>query len=163
MSYLESTLDMVRGFPDIRQSLFAKMNIRDIAVLMVTDLIGDLLEKSSLLNNQLDKNLVIKAEEIIDGQCLQLHTVHEIADKLNTSARNLQLAFKKHRNYTPMQFLRKCKLKQAQKLILQRRDSNITVKEVALSVGIFDLNRFGKYYAEEFGEFPRETIHKAIP
>jgi AraC-like DNA-binding protein len=163
MSYLESTLDMVRGFPDIRESLFLKMNIRDITILMVTDLIGELLEKSSLLNNHVDKNLVIKAEEIMDNQGPQLHTVHEIADKLNTSARSLQLAFKKHREYTPMQFLRKSKLRMANKLIHQKGDSNITVKEAAISAGIFDLNRFGKYYAKEFGELPSETIKRAKP
>ena len=161
MSYVESTLDMIRGFPDIRESLFVKMNIRDIAVLMVTDMIGELLEKSSLLNNTADKTLVIKAEEIIDAQCSQFQTVHELADKLNTSSRNLQLAFKKYRNYTPMQFLRKSKLRLANKLILKNRDSNFTVKEAAISVGIFDLNRFGKYYAKEFGELPSETIRKA--
>jgi AraC-like DNA-binding protein len=163
MSYLESTLDMVRGFPDIRESLFLKMNIRDITILMVTDLIGELLEKSSLLNNHVDKNLVIKAEEIMDNQGPQLHTVHEIADKLNTSARSLQLAFKKHRDYTPMQFLRKSKLRMANKLIHQKGDSNVTVKEAAISAGIFDLNRFGKYYAKEFGELPSETIKRAKP
>jgi transcriptional regulator GlxA family with amidase domain len=139
------------------------MNIRDIAVLMVTDMIGELLEKSSLLNNAADKNLVIKAEEIIDAQCSQFHTIHELADKLNTSSRNLQLAFKKYRNYTPMQFLRKNKLRMANKLILKNGDSNITVKEAAISAGIFDLNRFGKYYAKEFGELPSETIKRAKP
>jgi len=162
LSYLESTLDMVRGYPDIRESLFLKMNIMDITVLMVTDLIGELLEKPSLLNNHMDKNLVIRAEEFIDAHCMNLATIQEIADRLNTSSRNLQLSFKKYRNYTPMQFLRESKLKRAHKIILQKRDSNVTVKEVALSVGIFDLNRFGKYYLEQFGELPSETIRKAV-
>ena len=161
INYIESTLEMVRGFPDIRESLFAKMNIRDIAVLMVTDLVGEVLEKTSLLNNYPDKNLVIKAEEIIESQCTQLLSIHEIADQVSTSSRNLQLAFKKYRKYSPMQFLRKCKLNAARNLILKRRDLNITVKEVAISAGIFDLNRFGKYYSAEFGEMPSETIRKA--
>jgi AraC-like DNA-binding protein len=160
LSYIESTLDMVRGFPDIRESLFLKMNIRDITVLMVTDLIGELLEKPSLLNNHLDKNLVIKAEELIEAQCINLSTIQEIADRLNTSSRNLQQSFKKYRNYSPMQFLRRSKLHRARKLILQKMGSNVTVKEVALTVGIFDLNRFGKYYSEQFGELPSETILK---
>ena len=162
LSYLESTLDMVRGYPDIRESLFLKMNIKDITVLMVTDLIGELLEKPSLLNNHMDKNLVIRAEEFIDAHCMDLNTIQEIADRLNTSSRNLQLSFKKYRDYTPMQFLRESKLKRAHKIILQKRDSNVTVKEVAISVGIFDLNRFGKYYLEQFGELPSETIRKAV-
>jgi AraC-like DNA-binding protein len=162
LRYIESTLDMVRGFPDIRESLFLKMNIRDITVLLVTDLIGELLEKSSLLNNHIDKNLVIKAEELINDQCTRLTTVQEIADKLNTSSRNLQMAFKKYRNHTPMQFLRKSKINMAHKFILQNRNSNVTVKETAFSVGIFDLNRFGKYYHEEFGELPSETLKKVI-
>jgi len=159
-NYIESTLDMVRSYPDIRESLFLKMNIKEIAVLMVVDLIGELLEQDSLLNNQPEKILVSLAEEVIDEYCTEIRTINEIADKLNTSERNLQKAFKKYRNYSPMQFLRERKLHKAHKLILSNRNSAITIKEIALSVGIFDLNRFGKYYAELFNELPSSTLKK---
>ena len=159
-NYVESTLDMVRSYPDIRESLFLKMNIKEIAVLMVVDLIGELLEQDSLLNNQPEKILVSLAEEIIDEYCTEIRTINEIADKLNTSERNLQKAFKKYRNYSPMQFLRERKLHKAHKLILSNRNSSTTIKEIALSVGIFDLNRFGKYYAELFNELPSSTLKK---
>lgn len=159
-NYIESTLDMVRGFPDIRESLILKLNIKEIALLMVADLIGELLKKDSLLNEHPDKIMVSKAEKIIDEYCADMTTVAQIADKLNTSERNLQKAFKKYRNYSSMQFLKERKLHKAHKLILLKKDSNITVKEIALSVGIFDLNRFGKYYAELFNELPSTTLKK---
>lgn len=161
-NYIESTLYMVRGFPDIRESLFLKLNIKDIALLMVADLIGELLKKDTLLNEHPEKVLVSRAEEIIDQYCSELNTITEIADKLNTSERNLQKAFQKYRNYTPMQFLRERKLHKAHKLILSKKDTNITVKEIALSVGMFDLNRFGKYYSELFGVLPSAFIKKSL-
>lgn len=159
-NYIESTLDMVRSYPDIRESLFLKMNIKEIAVLMVVDLIGELLEQNSIMNNQPEKILLSMAEEVIDEYCTEITTIHEIADKINTSERNLQKVFKKYRNYTPMQFLRERKLHKAHKLILANKQSNTTIKEIALSVGIFDLNRFGRYYAELFNELPSTTLKK---
>lgn len=137
------------------------MNIKEIAILMVTDLIGELLNKSPLTNNHPEKNLVIMAEEIMDSRCDVIHTIQEIADGVFTSPRNLQKAFKKHRNYTPMQFLRERKLHKAHKL-LSDKNLQSSVKNVALSVGIYDLNRFSKYYAELFDEYPSTTIKKSL-
>lgn len=159
-NYIESTLDMVRSYPDIRESLFLKMNIKEIAVLMVVDLIGELLKQDSLQNDKPERILVSLAEDVIDEYCAEIRTINEIADKLNTSERNLQKAFKKYRNYSPMQFLKERKLHKAHKLILSNRNSSTTIKEIALSVGIFDLNRFGKYYAELFNELPSSTLKK---
>ena len=159
--YVGSTIHVVETFESLRESLVAKMNIKEITLLMATDLLGELLHKKSLLNESQDKKLVIQAEEIMDSQCENLTTVQEIADKVFTSPRNLQKAFKKYREYTPIQFLRERKLHRVQ-LLLNDPSQSRSIKSLAISVGIFDLNRFGKYYYDQFGEYPNETQKKML-
>jgi len=157
--YIGSTIHVVKTFESLRESLVAKMNIKEITLLMATDLIGDLLQRKSLLNESPDKKLVLKAEEIMESQCENIITIQEISDKVFTSPRNLQKAFKKHRNYTPLQFLKELKLIKANQ-ILKDPYLQSSIKNVAISVGIYDINRFGKYYFDRFGEFPSETLKK---
>jgi len=102
------------------------------------------------------------AEEYIDGHCETVFNIQQVADKLFTTPRNIQMAFKKYRSYSPMQFVKSRKLHKAHKNIISSNDPRCTVKEFALGVGIFDLNRFGKYYFEIFGELPSETLKKTF-
>lgn len=157
--YIGSTIHVVKTFTSLRESLVAKMNIKEITLLMVVDLMGDLLNKKSLLNESPDKKIVLLAEEIMESQCENIITIQEISDKVFTSPRNLQKAFKKHRNYTPLHFLKEQKLLRANQL-LKDMYLQSSIKNVAISVGIFDINRFGKYYFDRFGEFPSETLKK---
>lgn len=157
--YIGSTIHVVKTFASLRESLVAKMNIKEITLLMATDLIGDILHKKSILNESPDKKLVLKAEEIMESQCENITTIQEISDKVYTSPRNLQKAFKKHRSYSPLQFLKEQKLLKANQ-ILKDFYIQTSVKNVAISVGIFDINRFGKYYYDRFGELPSETLKK---
>lgn len=155
--YIGSTIHVVKSFASLRESLVAKMNIKEITLLMVADLFGGLLNKKSILNEYPDKKVVLLAEEIMESQCEEITTIQEISDKVFTSPRNLQKAFKKYRGHTPMQFLREQKLLRANQLL---KDPYIktSIKSVAIRVGIFDLNRFGKYYFDRFREFPGETL-----
>ncbi len=155
--YVGSTIHVVETFESLRESLVAKMNIKEISLLMATDLMGELLHKKSLLNESPDKKMVINAEEIMESQCEDITTVQEIADKVFTSPRNLQKAFKKHRDYTPLQFLKERKLIRANHL-LKDPYSPSSIKNVAITVGMYDINRFSKYYFDQFGEYPSDTI-----
>lgn len=155
--YIGSTIHVVKIFASIRESLVAKMNIKEITLLMAADLMGDLLNKNSILNEFPEKKLVLLAEEIMESQCEDITTIQEVADKVFTSPRNLQKAFKKHRNHTPIQFLKEQKLLRANQL-LKEPHIQTSIKNVAIRVGIFDLNRFGKYYFDRFREFPSETL-----
>ncbi len=157
--YIGATIHVVKTFASLRESLVAKMNIKEITMLMAVDLMGDLLCKKSLLNNSPDKKLVLLAEEIMESQCENITTIQEISDKVFTTPRNLQKAFKKHRNYAPLQFLKEQKLVKANQ-ILKDPYLQTSIKNVAIGVGIFDINRFGKYYFDRFGEFPSETQKK---
>ena len=159
-SYIGSTLNIMNTYPSIQESLVAKMNIKEITLLMTSDFIGDVFNKKSLLNNSPDKNLVVKAEELMESQYDTITTIQEIADGVFTSPRNLQKAFKKYRDYSPLQFLRSRKLIRANEMF---RDPYYTssIKNMAIHVGIYDINRFSKYYFEQFGEYPSDTLKKS--
>jgi AraC-like DNA-binding protein len=157
--YIGSTIHVVKTYASLRESLVAKMNIKEITLLMATDLIGGLLNKRVLLNESPVKTMVLRAEEIMESQCENITTIQEISDKVFTTPRNLQKAFKKFRNYTPLQFLKDQKLIRANQL-LKDPYLKTSVKNVAIEVGMFDINRFGKYYFDMFGELPNETFKK---
>jgi len=159
--YIDAILQMSRNFPQVRESLLIKNNIKEIAALTVADLIADSQNIQPNSVNSADFILVRKAEELIESECESLFTIQEIANKLAISPRKLQTSFKKFRDYTPVQFLKIRKLHKARKLLLSS-GNYMTVKEVAIKVGLFDLNRFSKYYAQQFGELASETRKKLI-
>jgi len=161
IKFIDSTLSSLRSFPDIRNTQFVKRSIQEVSTFMIADIIAENLKATPITINHPYKYLVSRVERIIINECAILFTIDEIANKLFTSTRNIQLAFKKHRDYTPMQFLRTQKLYLANKTIIKNSNVKITVKEIALGVGMPDLNRFSKYYANTFGELPSETIRKS--
>ena len=158
--FIESTLNMLRAFPDARNTELVKKNLKEIATFMLVDIIAESTQARAIMNLNPEKDLVAKAEEIMEAECARLFTIQEIADKVFTSPRNLQMAFKKHRDYSPMQFLKLQKLHLAHKKILASKGQKCVIKQIALDAGIFDLNRFSQNYAKVFGELPSETINK---
>jgi len=158
VNFINSTLETTTNFPHLRASLLIKSNIEEITALYLTDLIADALKiPFNFKKTSPDLDLVVSAEEFIQENPDKYFTIREIADHAFTSPRNLQIAFKKHRNYSPMHFLKERKFHLARKLILQAQ-SGSTIKSIALSAGISDVNRFSIYYKELFGELPSETL-----
>lgn len=156
--FIESTLNMLRSFPDARNSELVKKNLKEIATFMLIDIIAESTKAKSIVNLNPEKYLVSKAEEIMEAECKKLFTIQEVADKVFTSPRNLQMAFKRYRNYSPMQFLKNQKLHLVRKILLESKGQRYLVKQAAHDAGIFDLNRFSQQYAKVFGELPNETL-----
>lgn len=159
--FIESTLLTARNFPQFRESLLVKSNIKEIATMMVCELIADAVNAIPADSNAIDSLLVRNAEEYIEIEGEKIFTIHELAGKMNTTPRTLQMAFKKHRDYSPMQYLKEQKLYKARKLLLNNKLPQKSIKAAALSAGILDLNRFSTYYQERFGELPSETLKKS--
>lgn len=160
VNFIESTLETAKNFPHLRESLLIKSNIEEISTLYLADIIAEALKLPfNFKNTSPNIVLVLKVEELIEASPEKYFTIREIADNFFTSPRNLQIAFKKHRTYSPMHFLKKRKFHKARKLLLHAQ-SGSTIKSIALSVGILDLNRFGMNYKKFFGELPSETLKK---
>jgi len=159
--FIESTIQTARNFPHLGESLLVKSNIKEIATLFIADLIADSLNVYPITHISRDLTLVQNTEAFIESEYKKLLTIQEIANQLSTIPRSLQKAFKKYRNYTPLQYLRKQKIYQAHKLLIDINDPNRSVKKAAFNVGLFDLSRFSRYYREVYGELPSKTIEKA--
>lgn len=162
VNFIKSTLETAINFPDLRESLLIKSNVEELSALYLTDLIAEALNITyNIKNTAPDLDLVAKAEELIEENPGKYFTIREIADDTFTTPRNLQLAFKKHRAYSPMRFLKEKKFHLAKKMILNGQ-ARSSIKSIALSAGISDINRFSKHYKDFFGELPSETFQKAI-
>lgn len=90
----------------------------------------------------------------------QFHTLSDLEKFTGLSSRVLQLAFKKHLNTTPMIWLREQKMLYARKLLIDNR-GYLSVTNVALECGYTNFSLFAKYYREQFGETPSETLQQA--
>jgi len=160
VNFIKSTLETAKNFPHLRESLLIKCNIEEISALYITDIIADALDiPFNFKKASPDLDLVVKVERLIEDTPNSFFTIKEISDKVFTTPRNLQIAFKKHRSYSPMHFLKEKKFYMARKLLLSSHSGD-TIKVIALTSGITDVNRFSKRYKELFGELPSETLQK---
>ena len=161
IQFIESSMSILNSFEDAQKSLSFKKNLQEIVSFMIVDIIGEKTKAKRLTNNNPEYNLVRLAEEFMNSSSETIFNIQQIADKLFSTPRNIQLAFKKYRSYSPMQFLKTQKLHKAHDNII-KSNRRLSIKEVALSVGLFDLNRFSKYYFEVFGELPSHTLKRTF-
>lgn len=159
-NFIQSTIGTVENFPNLTESYLLKSNIKELTILLLSDIIASSINIEPIGHSTADLTLVERAEELIENECELLVLIEDIANKLYTTPRTLQKSFKKYRNYSPIQFLKNRKLHQARKLLMEQASSNITVKQAALKSGISDLNRFSNDYSKIFGELPSMTIKK---
>lgn len=157
---ITNKLQALKFYPHLRDSLHLKASIKEIAKLFLAELIADSLKIEFKKINSPDSGLVKKAEELMEANPEKFFSIQQIANDVLTSPRNLQLVFKKHRGYTPMQFLKERKLQRA-RLLLFNAEPYSSIKKVAIESGFLNMSTFSKYYQQLFGELPSETLHNA--
>ncbi|WP_051261254.1 AraC family transcriptional regulator [Desulfovibrio inopinatus] len=99
-------------------------------------------------------------ENFIEANADKPLNLGDLADLTGMSARSIQLAFKKHRGYSPSQFLRQCRLTRARDM-LRNATPGTTVLSVSLACGFGSQSFFCRLYRERFGEKPSETAAKS--
>ncbi|MEU1972828.1 AraC family transcriptional regulator [Microbacterium sp. NPDC019599] len=87
-------------------------------------------------------------------------TVGDIAIAAGTTTRSLQDAFRRRFDTTPMQFLRRRRLRLAREELLEGAGSGRTVRSVAQHWGFAHTGRFAQQYLAEFGEHPSQTLRR---
>ena len=101
------------------------------------------------------------AEDYIEAHWSQPITVEALTELTGVSARTIFDSFRKSRGYSPMEFVRRVRLRHARQM-LARPTPGTTVAKVAFSCGFGNLGNFAKYYADMYGELPSQTL-KASP
>lgn len=102
---------------------------------------------------QVEQYLEANASQPIDMKILARETGHSI--------QSIYRAFRRHRDYTPMAFLRRVRMRAVREQLL-RADPHNTVSGIALGCGFTHLGRFSVDYKRCFGESPSETLVRAV-
>ena len=102
---------------------------------------------------------VQRAENYIEANWNQPISIEDIVAATGSSARSLFRAFHQSRGYTPLQFTKEVRLRNAHRVLSQTRPG-ITVTEVALTCGFSDLSRFSKDFSRAFGVSPSGLLRR---
>ena len=101
------------------------------------------------------------AEQFIEANWNRPITIEELARVTNVSARSLFSSFKAGRGYSPMDFVRRVRLARARQK-LSKPDGETSVTAVAFECGFGNAGHFAKYYRENFGETPSQTLRRGL-
>jgi AraC-like DNA-binding protein len=148
-------------FNGIGQSL-APIAVAALEQSLITKfLIGNRHNHSNLLLTEalLTANSQVKVvEEYIEAHWREPLDIAALAALTNTSVRSLFRQFKKSRDYSPMEFLKLTRLRQARQMLLSGEDSSVL--SVMLKCGFQNAGHFARDYRRAFGERPSETLRR---
>jgi AraC-like DNA-binding protein len=148
-------------FNGIGQSL-SPVAVAELEQSLVTKfLIGNRHNYSDLLLSEalLTANSHVKMiEEYIEAHWREPLDIAALAALTNTSVRSLFRQFKKSRDYSPMEFLKLTRLRQARQMLLSGEDSSVL--SVMLKCGFQNAGHFARDYRRAFGERPSETLRR---
>ena len=100
-----------------------------------------------------------RAQEFVEENLTKTIRLEDIVAESGTSARMLQLGFRKFFQMTPTQYLRWRRMHSANRTLQQASKNCLTVTQVAMKYGFFHLGRFSMAYHNMFGEYPNETLN----
>jgi AraC-like DNA-binding protein len=115
---------------------------------------------SDRLNQEIKKPapyIILRVEDYIHAHLYERIVLDDLSAVAGVSSRALQLAFRKFRGVTPMEYIRNYRLDCVRRLLTTRKiDKSIT--QIALDSGFIHLSKFAYYYKKRFGELPSETF-----
>lgn len=85
----------------------------------------------------------------------------ELCAAARASQRTLEYAFRETYGLGPLAFLRRWRFHRARRELLFTVSADVTVTDVAHSIGFWHLGRFATEYRRLFGELPSETLRRA--
>jgi len=104
--------------------------------------------------------VVRMAEAYLEANADKPLRMADLARVVGMGTRSIQMAFQRHRGYSPSHFLRECRLARARHLLAQSAPGT-TVLAVALTCGFGSQSHFTLCYRNRFGETPFETLRRS--
>jgi AraC-like DNA-binding protein len=101
-----------------------------------------------------------RAVTFIDEHAHQDVTIAEIAAAACVTIRAVQLAFRRHLNTTPMEYLRRVRLDHARRDLMAADPAKVKVTDVAHRWGFASPSRFATVYRQSFGVTPSSTLRR---
>jgi len=107
------------------------------------------------------EHYVRRACELISARSGEPLRMADIAAELGIGPRHLQSGFRRHLGITPHQFLRDCRLDEANRRLGLARPGD-TATAIAYDCGFGHLGEFAQSYRLRFGESPSETLRRSF-
>lgn len=101
---------------------------------------------------------VHRVEEFIHEHARDPISLDEMIAVSNVSARSLHAGFRRFRDTTPMNYLKRHRLNLAHRQLRAAADMGLSVTQVALDCGFTHLSKFAHDYYERYGELPSATL-----
>ena len=98
-------------------------------------------------------------EEYLEAHAADPVRMSDLAGLTGTSVRSIQAAFRAHRGYSPMDFLRNKRMELARRALLAPSPAT-SVTRVAYDSGFPQAAQFSVDYRKRFGERPSETLRR---
>ncbi len=104
--------------------------------------------------------LLRRAIAFIDDNAHIDITLKDIADAVHVTPRALRHMFRKHRDCTPMEYVRRVRLHYAHLDLVSGSPLTTTVGKIARRWGFGHLGRFAVCWRQHYGESPHETLRR---
>lgn len=101
-----------------------------------------------------------RAVAFIDEHAQDDITATDIAAAAHVTVRAIQLAFRRHLDMTPLEYLRRVRLDHAHRDLLAADPARTTVTTVAYRWGFPSASRFATYYRQAYGITPSHTLRQ---
>lgn len=102
--------------------------------------------------------LLRRALAYVDDNAHNDISVTDIADAIFVTPRAVQYMFRRHRNCTPMEYVRRVRLHHAHLELLEGDRTKCSVATVASRWGFAHTGRFAVQYRQVYGRSPHETL-----
>lgn len=137
--------------------------LRHLATTLVTTFpntaLDVLMDPATSDGGQAEPATVRRAVDFMDAHAHEEIGLTEIADAARIGARSLQLAFRRHRDTTPLEYLRRVRLESAHRdLIAGDPTRGDRVEAIAARWGFGHPGRFSVIYREHYGRSPSATL-----
>lgn len=119
--------------------------------------LGDLLSKKS---PEAGSKQVREVEEYLDDNSSTPINMKVLTQVTGYSGRSIYRAFRRYRDYTPMEYLRNVRIRLARKKLLHAKPGSM-ITTIAYECGFTHLGRFSAEYKRCFGEKPSETLQRS--
>jgi AraC-like DNA-binding protein len=99
-----------------------------------------------------------KAIAFIEDNAVRDISLADIAAAVYVTPRTLQYMFRKHRDSTPLEYLRRVRLHYAHLELVSADPLRATVSEIARKWGFGHVGRFAAFHRQEYGRSPHHTL-----
>lgn len=127
---------------------------------MLLTVLRDMRGASGAKSESMVPPYVTTLEMFIQNNLMQPISLDDLIRIVGLSPRTVQDAFRRHRGYSPMQFLRECRLRAAYEELAHPTE-NTSVTSTAFKWGFNHLGRFSTYFGQRFGQSPSNLLRLA--